>query len=100
VDYLDKESFFGGQVDALLDQMTAATKCEKFCREWRDSNREQVECVTGLKARLVYCKRVGPGKYELEFQIGKKTVNWFGTACCSFAAMAKAYQEYYNENPK
>jgi hypothetical protein len=78
-------------------QWPSYSECVPFCMQWHDSNREQVEVVTGLKARLVYCERVGPGQYDLEFQIGKKTVNWFGSACCSFAAMAKAYQSYYNE---
>ena len=72
--------------------------CNVFCRQWQESNREQIECLTCKNAKLIYCAVVGPGKYEVKFSIGKnRIIEWFGSACCSYAAVAKAYQSYYNE---
>ena len=75
-----------------------AEDCKSFCKQWQDSNKEQVECLTNSKCRLVYCQKVGPGKYDLKFTVGdNRVIEWFGSACCSYAALAKAYQSYYDE---
>jgi hypothetical protein len=100
MNHLNQESFFGGQIDVVIDQMVAATtECDKFCRDWRDSNKEQAECLGGFTARLVYSVYIGPGKYDIAVELSRgakrKMHNWFGSACCRYSAEAKAYQDLF-----
>ena len=82
----------------VLDSYWDLDNCNMFCRQWQHSNGEQVECLTGQKIRLIYCSKVGPKQYDLSFAIGEnKVINWFGTACCSYCATAKAYQSYCDD---
>jgi len=82
----------------VLDSYWDLNNCNSFCRQWQVNNREQLECLSGQDVKMIYCSVVGPDKYDLKFAIGKsKIINWFGSACCSYAAVAKAYQSYYNE---
>ena len=79
----------------LLDGFWDLDNCNSFCKQWQETNIEQVEFLTGSKVKLVFVSKIGPKQYDLNFMIGKRLVDWFGSACCSYAAVAKALQAYY-----
>ena len=83
---------------------TMAIYCGQYCGKWRDQIKKQMMHATKYEVKLVFIKQVGPGQYDLRFQLYRASdehiilENWFGSACCKESAEAMAYQDYYENN--
>ncbi len=83
---------------------TMSMYCGEFCGKWRDQIKSQVRHATKYDVDMVFIKQVGPGQYDLRFQLYNPydqhsiLINWFGSACCPESAEAMAYQDYYENN--